>query len=234
MKSPLWRQIAADLEGAIERGDYAPGDALPTALELSERLGVHRHTVRQAFRFLAEEGRVSVEQGRGTFVTNHRIPYRVGRQVSFRSNFAASGLSTKMTILECTQVMGDSAPQLPCDPDARLWCIRTLGEAGGKPVSISTHYLLVARFADFPERLAQAGGSISAAFSAYGIARYERLETRIHAGAASEIEARLLNIAAASPVLHTSGLDGTDNGEALQMVASTFVGDAIEIVIAGH
>ena len=90
---PAWRRIADVLAAAIARGDLRPGDALPTAVQLAERYAVHRHTVRQAFRHLAEAGRVTVRQGSGTFVTEPRAPYRLGRRVSFRTNFAGTGRS---------------------------------------------------------------------------------------------------------------------------------------------
>ena len=53
-----WRRIADELAAAIEKGDYVPGDTLPASVALAERYGVHRHTVRQAFRHLAEQGLV--------------------------------------------------------------------------------------------------------------------------------------------------------------------------------
>ena len=227
----LWRRIADELALAIERGEYKPGDALPTAVQLSARYGVHRHTVRQAFRFLASQGRVSVEQGRGTFVTAQRIPYRLGRRVSFRANLASSGLDSKGTILESSVTSAEFAPALELDPGSRVWCIRMLSEAGGMPLSTSTHFLSVDRFADFPRHLAEGHASISAAFAFYGIDRYQRLSTRLYARAATPDEARLLHLAENSPVLHSAGIDGTASGERLQAVETAFPSERIEILV---
>ncbi|MGO4782141.1 winged helix-turn-helix domain-containing protein, partial [Lysobacter sp. 2RAB21] len=51
-----WRRIADEIEAAIGRGEYETGATLPSSLALAERYGVHRHTVRQAFRHLADRG----------------------------------------------------------------------------------------------------------------------------------------------------------------------------------
>lgn len=228
---PLWRRIADDLARDIERGTYKPEDVLPTAQELSARYGVHRHTVRQAFQFLASQGRVSVEQGRGTFVTSPRIPYPVGRQVSFRTNLAKSGMESRNTVLDATVTAAEFAPAIGLDNDARAWCIRILSEASGVPLSLSAHFLSVARFPEFPQRLTEAGGSISAALTAYGISQYQRLSTRLHARAATAIEARLLHIPEGIPVLHSSGLDAASDGSPLQAVETAFVGDRIEVIV---
>lgn len=232
MKSrPLWRKIADDLAQEIDAGTYKPDESLPTVVALSARYGVHRHTVRQAFQFLASQGRISVEQGRGTFVTTSRIPYPVGRQVSFRTNLAKSGLASRNTVLDSTVTTAEFAPDIGLAKGVPVWCIRILSEAGDMPLSISTHYLSVERFPDFPRQLAEGDGSISSVFAACGVARYQRLSTRLHARAATRMESRLLRIPEDSPVLHSSGLDAGLDGTPLQAVETAFAGDRIEVVV---
>jgi GntR family phosphonate transport system transcriptional regulator len=231
---PQWRRIADDLIEAMDRGEFVAGDALPTAIQLSERYGVHRHTVRQAFRYLAEQGRVSVEQGRGTFVTAERIPYKLGRRVSFRTNLQAAGLTTSGRVLE-SAVIPSPAPiarVLRLAPGAPIWSVRNVSEADGVPLSTSIHYLSAERFPDFATRLAEADGSISAAFASYGIAAYERLSTRLHARGATAEEATILGLTEGAPVLHSTGLDGLASGTPLQLAETAFPGERVEMVVA--
>lgn len=63
-------QVRAQLEEAIRRGDYAPGDQLPSERRLSEVLGVSRVSIREAISALEAIGLVDVQQGRGCFVTD--------------------------------------------------------------------------------------------------------------------------------------------------------------------
>jgi GntR family transcriptional repressor for pyruvate dehydrogenase complex len=61
-------EVREQLEQAIERGDFKPGDQLPSERELVEVLGVSRVSVREAIRSLEALGILEVHHGRGCFV----------------------------------------------------------------------------------------------------------------------------------------------------------------------
>ncbi|WP_182084765.1 FadR/GntR family transcriptional regulator [Aureimonas sp. ME7] len=65
----LYRQVADQLRGLIENGEYGVGERLPTERELSERLGISRPTVREALIALEVEGRIRIRVGSGIYVT---------------------------------------------------------------------------------------------------------------------------------------------------------------------
>lgn len=66
---PRYVQLADVMRQRIAKGHWAPGDVLPSIEELMREFEVARVTVRQAARLLAEEGLLSPQRGRGTFVT---------------------------------------------------------------------------------------------------------------------------------------------------------------------
>src|SRR3546814_5753912 len=82
----LWRQIAETLEKDIREQVYEPGQRPPTEAELAERFSVNRHTVRRGIAFLEQEGVLRVEQGRGTFVQERMVDYRLGKRTRFTEN----------------------------------------------------------------------------------------------------------------------------------------------------
>jgi GntR family transcriptional regulator len=75
MASPMYQLIAHDLRTRIESGELRPGDQLPTELELRDRYGAARNTVRDAVRILAALGLVVTKQGQGTFVARRLKPF---------------------------------------------------------------------------------------------------------------------------------------------------------------
>lgn len=68
-------EIAESVRGLVERGQLAPGEALPPVRALAEQLGVNRNTAVAAYRDLARSG-VVISQGRaGTRVARRsRVP----------------------------------------------------------------------------------------------------------------------------------------------------------------
>ena len=73
----LWLQIEATLSQEI-LGHQLTG-RLPNEQALAERFQVNRHTVRQAIQSLQHKGLVRIERGRGTFVQEDMIAYRLGK-----------------------------------------------------------------------------------------------------------------------------------------------------------
>jgi DNA-binding transcriptional regulator YhcF (GntR family) len=65
---PVGTQLARRLRAAIERGELAPGDKLPSLRDAATEAGVNVNTVRAAYATLEADGIVVTEQGRGTFV----------------------------------------------------------------------------------------------------------------------------------------------------------------------
>jgi GntR family transcriptional regulator len=65
---PLYEQIVEQLQTLIKEGDLSPGDQLPTTRQLAVKLGINFNTVARAYRLLDQEGLISTQPGRGTFV----------------------------------------------------------------------------------------------------------------------------------------------------------------------
>src|SRR5580704_16562316 len=76
MAVPMWRQIADDLRAKIESGELGQdGAPLPTELELQDRYGASRATVRDSVKWLAARGLVYTRSGRGTFLARKVEPF---------------------------------------------------------------------------------------------------------------------------------------------------------------
>jgi len=75
MANPMYRQIAEELRQQIESGQPAPGEQLQTEIELRDRYGASRNTVRDAIKWLTSLGLVETRPGQGTFVVAKIDPF---------------------------------------------------------------------------------------------------------------------------------------------------------------
>jgi DNA-binding transcriptional regulator YhcF (GntR family) len=67
---PVGTQLIWKLRTLIATGALSPGDRLPGIREVAQAAGVNVNTVRSVFSRLEEQGLLSTEHGRGTFVTS--------------------------------------------------------------------------------------------------------------------------------------------------------------------
>ncbi|GHJ06692.1 hypothetical protein TPA0907_10590 [Micromonospora humidisoli] len=65
---PKWQQLADRIRGQIESGELAPGDQLPSTIQLKTEHGVSTTVVRQAILVLQTQGWVQGVHGLGVFV----------------------------------------------------------------------------------------------------------------------------------------------------------------------
>lgn len=96
---PLYYQLKQILRSAIERGEYQPGDQLPSEPELTRNYGISRITARQALDELETEGLVIRRHGKGTYVSE---PFSQPEQLllaDFSEDLRQAGLNPSSRLL---------------------------------------------------------------------------------------------------------------------------------------
>lgn len=143
---PHFTDIARQLTEAIASGRFPVGSLLPTELELCERYGTSRHTVRAALHELQQLGLVSRRKNVGTRVESMR-PVN-GFRPSLASlddlvQFGATHVRVVQAIDEVTAT-GALAKQLGCANGARwlrISSVRTKGDAKSLPIGWTDVYI---------------------------------------------------------------------------------------------
>jgi DNA-binding GntR family transcriptional regulator len=69
----LHEQAKRRIEKLITDRALKPGSQLPTETNLASELYVSRTTIRNALKFLEQEGKIERTPGRGTIVRQHRM-----------------------------------------------------------------------------------------------------------------------------------------------------------------
>jgi GntR family transcriptional regulator len=139
---PLYFQIAENLKQAITDGTLKPGDRLDNELDLTERLGVSRPTVRQAVQRLVDQGLVVRRRGLGTVVMAPRILRSVAL-TSLYDDLSASGRRPATTVLGVSEIEADDglAAIFSLPPGAPLLSVDRLRLADGIPLALMHNFL---------------------------------------------------------------------------------------------
>ena len=70
----VFQAVSDELKQRIRRGEWLPGERLPSIMQLAQDREVSTGSVREALRSLQSIGLVKIEHGRGVFVTGSRSP----------------------------------------------------------------------------------------------------------------------------------------------------------------
>lgn len=104
---PLHIQIEQVLRKLIGRIEYKNGKPLPKEIELANRFGVSRNTIRQATNKLENEGLISRKKGVGTFVNVHGLSTQLGNWHSFTLEMMGKGIPFENTGIKTSWIEAD-------------------------------------------------------------------------------------------------------------------------------
>lgn len=145
---PLYRRIETDLRDRIRSGELPPGARIETELELMERYGVSRATVRQALGGLIASGALEVRRGLGTFVASARFEHTIGGFYSFSREIERHGRrpGTRVLALGLEPADEAAAVALGIAAGTSVVALRRIRLADDEPLVVETSRLPAARF----------------------------------------------------------------------------------------
>ncbi|MFZ5823929.1 MAG: GntR family transcriptional regulator [Bacillota bacterium] len=144
---PLYTQLAEHFRGMIETGELKPGDQFPAELDLVQRYGVARITVRHAIADLVSEGLLMRRQGKGTFVAAPKIERALVNVSSFSARLQAAGLQPSAKMLRCEVIPAPErlAKELRIEPEAPVVVFTRLRYSNGEPLALEFSHLSLDR-----------------------------------------------------------------------------------------
>ena len=230
--SPLWQSIADSIAREIRDRIFAPGDRLPTELELAQRFGVNRHTVRRAVACLQDFGMVRIEQGRGTFVQEDVVDYPLSSRTRFseiikRQAKTPSGMLLRSATVPADQAMSEA---LAIALGAPVALIETIGKVDDQPVSLVGHHFALDRF---PDLLAvyEVERKITPMLERLGIEDYFRKTTKVTARMPDGYEMRHLRVSRMTPILCLEAINVDGQGMPVEYGLTRFSSSRVQILI---
>ncbi len=227
----LWRQIAQHLHEEIKSGELQPGSKLPTEPHLARRFGVNRHTVRRALSVLQEEGLVSIEQGRGTFVRTPNADYHPGEDAHLSGNIGREGREAGGELITSRHLAAEPkvAAALGLRPGEDVILLELLHLVDHRPVSIASHYFPAHRFKGLEKRFLKSH-SITQALKSYGIADYMRKRTKVNASLPNSEDARVLKMPRGQPVVVAENVNVDLDGKPIEFTISRSAGGRMQLM----
>ncbi|HHJ06503.1 MAG TPA: GntR family transcriptional regulator [Anaerolineae bacterium] len=133
--APLYVQIERDFEISIATNRLKPGDLIPGEVELSNKYGVSRVTVRQAIKELVAAGLLYRIQGKGTFVLQPTIERIEPNITSFFYEMIESGRKPRADVsIEVRQADPEISRLLQLKPGETVIVIKRLRYVDDEPI----------------------------------------------------------------------------------------------------
>lgn len=204
--SPLYQQIKVLILQSLQAGEWKPGEAIPSEMDLAARFRVSQGTVRKAIDELAAENLVVRRQGKGTFVATHaeqHVQYRFLRLMPDSGDTTSEGPAERQ-IIDCKRLRApaDIARPLSLRTGDAVLQLRRVLAFQGTPTILEDVWLPGGPFKGLTaERLATHRGPMYALFETEFGVRMVRAEEKIRAVAADEASAALLSVPVGTPLL---------------------------------
>lgn len=227
-----WQQVEEDIAEDILTGRLSPSAQLPKEADLMEQFGVGRHTIRRAISRLQSRGLVQVEQGKGTFVRDGRLEYRLSERTRFSQNLLDQGREPFGQAVREEEIPASAAvaEALRLPRGEPVYHIVRRGFADDEPINLSNAYYPVRRFPGF-DKARRSGRSVSVILAEYGVPDYIRLRTDILVRMPTPEEARQLGQSESQPIIALKKVDVDMKGTPIAYSETVWPGERVQFSI---
>jgi DNA-binding GntR family transcriptional regulator len=211
---PLYFQVAQHLEHLIESGELATGARLENEIDLADRLGLSRPTMRRAIAYLVDRGLLVRKRGVGTQVVQAKVQRPV-ELTSLYEDLAKTSRDPRTRVLSfTTQAAPDAlALEFGIPEGTELYVFERVRYAGDEPLALMRNHV--------PVSLLRLTAADLEAQGLYALLRASGITLRIAkqsigARAATAAEARALAEIKAAPLLTMERSAYDDQGRAVE------------------
>jgi GntR family transcriptional regulator len=228
--SPLYQQIKGLILKSLQGGEWKPGEAIPSEMDLAVRYRVSQGTVRKAIDELAADNLLVRRQGKGTFVDTHaekHVQYRFLKLVPDNGDLSSEGPADRQ-ITECKRIRAsaDIAKLLNLRTGDPVWQAQRVLSFSNVPTILEDIWLPAAPFKGLTaERLADYHGPMYALFETEFGVRMVRAIEKIRAMPANSLHSLLLKIELKTPLLCVERVAYTYNDMPMELRRGYYLTD---------
>jgi GntR family transcriptional regulator len=198
---PLYFQLQEILRKKILRGQFKPGELIPTEKELQEKYGVSRITVRNAINGLVIENLLTKKQGRGTIVPLQPMLEDGNPKLqSFTEKMAKQGVKISSKVLDVLRIPATEriTEHLRKNAGEEIIYLKRLRMVDEEPIALFENYICTSTGVNENDDF---NGSIYSLFEEKNDIKISCAERTIEAGIVRSEDAQLLGIAEGDPIL---------------------------------
>lgn len=232
-RTPHYVRIAEELEAAVLKGEYEPGERLPSGHIFADRYGVNRHTVERAIDHLQNKGLVYRVRGHGAYASPGRLEYRIADTMSFTDSVERLGLENSQKVIGIRRVgaYGRMAEELGAstgDPVVTLERVRFGGEV---PLALLRKHYPERVFPSFYDRLSSGFLSTRKLIKEHYGHEVYRAHSVFEIEPADEDLSRHLGVPLGFSLLKIESLDVLEDGTPAEWGVGWFRGDALRVKV---
>ena len=214
---PAHSRIGSWLEQLIVSRTLAPGDKLPSEVEIANALGVSRMTLRQALSAIEAKGLIDRRRGRfgGNFVAAPRFEFDHASLPGFTEQMRRIRVEAGARVLRATthRPGADVRQALGLNRGAQVHEVLRARLANGEPIVLEEAYLPAAVFPGLLS--ADLTGSLYAVMREYDASPFSADE-ELEATQATDEQAEILGVAPGSALLLITRTSFTEDGVAVE------------------
>jgi GntR family transcriptional regulator len=228
--SPLYQQIKGLILQSLQAGEWKPGEAIPSEMDLAARYRVSQGTVRKAVDELAADNLVVRRQGKGTFVATHaeqHVQYRFLKLMPDEGDSNSEGPAQR-DIIDCKRqpASSDVARALGLRTGDAVLQVRRVLSFVGRPTILEDLWLPGGPFKGLTaERLSHYHGTMYALFELEFGVRMVRAVEKIRAVLPDADQCLLLKIPPNTPLLSVERTAFTYNDVPMEMRRGLYLTD---------
>lgn len=223
---PRYYQLKEIMREKIRVGEWKPGDLIPSERELGEQYGISRMTARQAITELVNEGLFYREQGKGTFVSRHKITQQLINLTGFTEDMKARGQRAGSRVISSEMIPADEvlAEHLRIKPGQVVFRLQRLRLADGEPLALEISNLSFMGCERLLEEDLERNSLYRLLEEEYGQILMEA-EQELEAGLIGSEEAQLLQVPTGSAALFIRRTTYTERDHPIEYAKSVYCGN---------
>lgn len=217
--APLYQQIKTLLLRSLQAGEWKPGEAIASEVELAARFKVSQGTVRKAIDELSTENLLVRRQGKGTFVATHaeqKVQFRFLRLAP--DDGVPAGAQRRFIDCRRLRAPADIARALELKSGDAVVQVRRVLSFHGAPVVLDDIWLPGQLFKGLTaDKLSEYRGPMYGLFETEFGVRMIRADEKIRAVVADAAAAELLGVKEGAPLLSVERLSMTYDDKPVEL-----------------